>query len=811
MDMVTFCDINDTEMDGVDPNMIKLFQLSQLIIEFLLHSQSCLLKERNEIIEQFRTATDSMAMLEGEVTQKGRELDEAKKELKTLKKTLFVYEIMSKKPGIQGNGSDYFQCQYCSKAFSTLEFRIAHERRRHGPLLSPKVEDPPVPKEVPPSKEFVKVVELIELMTKSRKEEQEKIGMEEKELKAEKMLQQERLRFERELQEITAKMHQKMEEEMYKLQQDREAFEKLVNTQGKNISHVGTLEDDEDKDEQLDKDKRHQDEIKELHLQHQQDLAMLQQRMIQEMQILRESMRLDHSNHSKAMEAQLAQATREIEYLKAKQETSKFSTSEAVATDSVLVRMSSIPEMTLDPVPVAPKPAPIVLKDEPPLPPKVPSIERLYQASSVPPSSNLLGWKQYLEVMKRKSIVEHPQNKYAKGMYQHHLSEIQGKKEILKLEMEQFLAEYGLTNVTVSKGLHDPSIQSCFQQLSDVIQNGRDHSKKKMYYEEMRQYLDTLLDSAASQVGDFTSVAFIPLATRKSSLRKPSIRPSSPASKVVRISEKREEKIIESTESLERISRESKVEKPKIKIPVELSSPIEKETMEAMDRLKQMNPSPLSTPNRNASPSRGHLLSPYSQYFGISSTATSPLKRSLSNTKEKLSQAVSKVAKSLSFSRRKKTQDNRFDQAMARYQSSHNPQTTTPFVQSPSHPPPALPANHVRNASDSAEYETSENGTKYSLESSYYTSSKSRSSKDEDSTSTVSAPKRLPPNPPKKVVVVTIPDKKLARNESEDSDLSFSISDPTQSSIEVKKEEPPETYFGLNVAMTRTCWSSWMK
>jgi hypothetical protein len=708
--MVTFCDILDTEMDGVDPNMLKLFQIAQLIIEFLLHSQSCILKERNEIIEQFKLATETTASLEEEIAVKRRELDDSKKELKSLKKTLFVYEIMSKKPGIQGRGSDYFQCQYCSKAFSTLEFRIAHEKRRHASLLSPKGEEKIALKETPPSKEFLKVVELIEVMTKSQKKEQEQIDQRDVEIKTERLLQQERLRFERELQEITAKMHQKMEEEMYKLQQDREAFEKLVNAQGKNVSHVGSLEDDEDKEEQQEKEKRHQEEMNELHLQHQQELAMVQQKMIQEMQILRESMRVDHAHYAKAMEAQLAQATREIEYLKSKQEVLKPAITEIIPAEPVVVRMSSVPEMILDPV--APKQAPIVLKDEPPLPPKVPSIEKLYPASSVA-STNLLGWKQYLDVLKGKSIIEHPQNKYAKGMYQHHLSEIHGKKEILRLEVDQFLSDYGLTNVTVSKGLNDPSIQSCFQQLSDVMQKGRDQSRKKMYYEEMRQYLDTYLDSAASQVGDLTTMSYVPPATRKSSLRKSSMRPSSPAAKIVRISERREEKIIESTESLERTPRDSKVEKPKIKIPVELSSPIEKETVEALDRLKQMNPSPQLTPNRNVSPSRGHLLSPYSQYFGMSPSATSPLKRSLSNTKEKLSQAVSKVAKSLSFAKRKKSQDSRFDQAMARYQSNHNSQTGSPYLQSPSKPPPPAPPNHGRALSDSAEYETSETGISY--------------------------------------------------------------------------------------------------
>jgi hypothetical protein len=39
LETIAFSDIESEDLRRVDPNFIKLFQLSQLIIEFLLHSQ----------------------------------------------------------------------------------------------------------------------------------------------------------------------------------------------------------------------------------------------------------------------------------------------------------------------------------------------------------------------------------------------------------------------------------------------------------------------------------------------------------------------------------------------------------------------------------------------------------------------------------------------------------------------------------------------------------------------------------------------------------------------------------------------------
>lgn len=187
-------------------------------------------------------------------------MDENKREMKALKKTLYAYEIMAKVPG--GNQASapqtaiYHRCQFCTKAFSTLEYQIAHEKRRHPGMRSPL--DPveylqskasadnsgnrnlsSKNEEAKPSKELQKVVELIETFTKSMQKQEPVVEAavtkpqdSEKQEKSE--LQQEKLRFEKEIQEITvvstnkATMHQKLEEEMAQLKQDREAFEKLV-------------------------------------------------------------------------------------------------------------------------------------------------------------------------------------------------------------------------------------------------------------------------------------------------------------------------------------------------------------------------------------------------------------------------------------------------------------------------------------------------------------------------------------------------------------------------------------------------------
>ncbi len=44
---ITFCDIESEDLASTDPNFIKLFRLAQLMLEYVLHSQDYLAREKD--------------------------------------------------------------------------------------------------------------------------------------------------------------------------------------------------------------------------------------------------------------------------------------------------------------------------------------------------------------------------------------------------------------------------------------------------------------------------------------------------------------------------------------------------------------------------------------------------------------------------------------------------------------------------------------------------------------------------------------------------------------------------------------------
>lgn len=83
--------------------MLKLFQLAQLIIEFLLYTQTDLIEKNNAINEANQNLKLNMDELNAKLTSQGVQLESGKKEIKTLKKTVYAYELMTKMPGTQAN------------------------------------------------------------------------------------------------------------------------------------------------------------------------------------------------------------------------------------------------------------------------------------------------------------------------------------------------------------------------------------------------------------------------------------------------------------------------------------------------------------------------------------------------------------------------------------------------------------------------------------------------------------------------------------------------------------------------------------
>eukprot|EP00158_Paraphelidium_tribonemae_P009673 Partr_v1_DN28927_c4_g1_i4_m25223 putative DAZ interacting protein len=145
LENVTFCDIEKEAFDNMDPNYIKLFQLSQLIAEYLLHCQVCsslsrLSSDCSYVSKSTLVATQAHAQNEQQVadrttaqlTANYREMESqlaaCTKENRALKKTVYAFQLWSKIPGGVGNNANppvagasthYCKCRYCEKVFST--------------------------------------------------------------------------------------------------------------------------------------------------------------------------------------------------------------------------------------------------------------------------------------------------------------------------------------------------------------------------------------------------------------------------------------------------------------------------------------------------------------------------------------------------------------------------------------------------------------------------------------------------------------------------------------------------------------------
>ncbi|KAK3730168.1 hypothetical protein QZH41_016005 [Actinostola sp. cb2023] len=127
---VTYCNI-EAEMGlhavGFDPNFIKLFNLSQLIIEYLLHSQEYLSSNLETEVKKVQETMQSAEEVRKELEQKSEAQSKLKKENKRLKKWVAEYQLM-----MRAGSSGIHKCPHCAKAFVSQEYLTAHLSRRHG-------------------------------------------------------------------------------------------------------------------------------------------------------------------------------------------------------------------------------------------------------------------------------------------------------------------------------------------------------------------------------------------------------------------------------------------------------------------------------------------------------------------------------------------------------------------------------------------------------------------------------------------------------------------------------------------------------
>ncbi|KND02813.1 uncharacterized protein SPPG_01894 [Spizellomyces punctatus DAOM BR117] len=276
MENLTYCDIEAEDL-RLDPTYIKLFQLSQLTIEYLLHSQDYLLDHRKVLTDQVEELRERLAGLTKECESQKSELGGMKKETRILRKSLYAYQLMTKMPGV-GSGvaghinnattttTTYHRCPICPKIFISTVYLDSHMQRRHptSPGAIPvkdsdavshpkreKQEDP-----TPPLAE--KIVEGMERVTARMAEVERQLRREmegrlEKEIKEREAtlsqtLNHQKLAYEREIQDLKTTLHQELDQERKALLEERQELEaiKARLQQEKRPSTFGTLEDEEE-------------------------------------------------------------------------------------------------------------------------------------------------------------------------------------------------------------------------------------------------------------------------------------------------------------------------------------------------------------------------------------------------------------------------------------------------------------------------------------------------------------------------------------------------------------------------------------
>ncbi|KAA3675770.1 zinc finger protein DZIP1 [Paragonimus westermani] len=143
---VAFCDIT-TEIDVryVDANLIKLFQLAQLLVEYLLYSQDYLkstvnaLKEENDGLKSLdypkpphvrltvRGFFQNLSQIQQQLAEKTNRLTAVRRECHRRRLLLLAQQQL-----MDSGPQSYHRCSYCPKAFLNASFLAAHIHRRHS-------------------------------------------------------------------------------------------------------------------------------------------------------------------------------------------------------------------------------------------------------------------------------------------------------------------------------------------------------------------------------------------------------------------------------------------------------------------------------------------------------------------------------------------------------------------------------------------------------------------------------------------------------------------------------------------------------
>ncbi|XP_020841768.1 cilium assembly protein DZIP1L isoform X1 [Phascolarctos cinereus] len=127
---VTYCNLDSERcaycQQPVDPVLLKVLKMAQLIIEYLLHSQDYLSANIVSLEEKLQSTLEQQQQTEQKLGKQTEELKGVREESRRRKKMLSMQQLL-----IQAGANSYHKCHLCDKAFINNSYLQGHIQRRH--------------------------------------------------------------------------------------------------------------------------------------------------------------------------------------------------------------------------------------------------------------------------------------------------------------------------------------------------------------------------------------------------------------------------------------------------------------------------------------------------------------------------------------------------------------------------------------------------------------------------------------------------------------------------------------------------------
>lgn len=129
---VTFCNLDREACSRcgqpVDPVLLKVLRLAQLIIEYLLHCQDCLSASVAQLEARLQASLGQQERGQQELGRQADELKGVREESRRRRKMISTLQQLL----LQTGAHSYHMCHLCDKTFMNATFLQGHIQRRHG-------------------------------------------------------------------------------------------------------------------------------------------------------------------------------------------------------------------------------------------------------------------------------------------------------------------------------------------------------------------------------------------------------------------------------------------------------------------------------------------------------------------------------------------------------------------------------------------------------------------------------------------------------------------------------------------------------